>query len=117
MEKALESNQLEDQEAYGRKCRIYANLMRTSIFKTLKPKKYLLVNVMHIGKKCTLYNDEFLLRIQFYKKKHYSLINQRKKADAAGLDHPIHSRMSDRRSTTTLLCLMTRSLNPEQLAE
>jgi hypothetical protein len=31
---------------------------------------------MRIGKKCTLYNNEFLLRIQFYKKKHYSLINR-----------------------------------------
>jgi hypothetical protein len=30
-------------------------------------KKYLLANVMCIGKKCTLYNNEFLLRIQFYK--------------------------------------------------
>jgi hypothetical protein len=43
--------------------RIYGNLMRTSIFKTLKPKKYLLANVMGIGKKCSLYNNEFLLRI------------------------------------------------------
>jgi hypothetical protein len=53
--------------------RIYANLMRPSIFKTLKPKKkYLLGNVMRIGKKCTLYNNESLLRIQFYKKTLFS---------------------------------------------
>jgi hypothetical protein len=47
--------------------RIYTNLMHTSIFK-MKPKKYLLANVMCIGKMCTLYNNEFLLWIQCYKK-------------------------------------------------
>jgi hypothetical protein len=76
--------------------RIYANLMHTSIFKTLKPKKVFAGECNAQRQKMrSLQQWVFITNSVLQKKKHNSLINQRKKADPAGLDHPIYRWQAD----------------------
>jgi hypothetical protein len=91
------------------KYRIYANLMRTSIFKTLKPKKVFAGEYNADRQKVHSLQQWFFITNSILQKKKNNnnklfFDKPKKKVDLAGLDHPIY-RMPGRRSTTTLLRL------------